>query len=148
MWHDVPNRGGNITLHRRPARAGDIGLCSGWQGDNAGATRGPGQCDCLRYVAPVHAPVTNDWVKMPVLAGTTGKIFGRIINRSGSTQQPLNVMGNPIPYFPAKSTDNAGAVAEDASCKETINGKVTWRRSDPEQRLEVLRRRRPSRRPI
>jgi hypothetical protein len=32
-----------------------------------------------------------------VLAGVTGEILGRIINRSGLGAQPLNVMGNPIP---------------------------------------------------
>ena len=62
-------------------------------------------------------------MKTPVLTGVTGKIFGRIINRSG-TNQPLNVMGNPIPYFPADSADNSGAVLK-TILKETIDGVVT-----------------------
>ena len=41
-----------------------------------------------------------------MLTGVTGQILGRIINRSGPDAQPLNVMGNPIPYFPADSNDN------------------------------------------
>ena len=36
MWHDVPNRGGRITLAAASAAGGDIGLTSGWQGDNSG----------------------------------------------------------------------------------------------------------------
>src|SRR6266851_2809426 len=38
MWHDVPNRGGRITISSDLRAQGDIGLSSGWQGDNAGAT--------------------------------------------------------------------------------------------------------------
>ena len=52
------------------------------------------------------SPVTtglanNEWVKTPVATGTTGFTLGRIVNRSGAASQPLNVMGNPIPYLPA-----------------------------------------------
>jgi hypothetical protein len=119
MWHDVPNRGGRITISGDLRAQRDIGLSSGWQGDNAGATAVPANADTL---APV-TPSTNEWVKTPVLVGTTGRIFGRIINRSGNNQ-PLNVMGNPIPYFPANAADNSGAVME-VRLKETINGVVT-----------------------
>src|SRR5580704_2433487 len=38
MWHDVPNRAGRITIPPAERDMGDIGLSSGWQGDNAGAT--------------------------------------------------------------------------------------------------------------
>ena len=38
MWHDVPNRGGRITIAEAERMLGDIGLSSGWQGDNSGAT--------------------------------------------------------------------------------------------------------------
>jgi len=38
MWHDVPNRGGRITISGDLRAQGDIGLSSGWQGDNTGAT--------------------------------------------------------------------------------------------------------------
>jgi len=62
-------------------------------------------------------------VKTPVVTGVTGKILGRIVNRSG-TNQPLNVMGNPIPYFPANAADNSGAVLK-VRLKETVNGVIT-----------------------
>ncbi len=39
MWHDVPNRGGRITIVAAERNIGDIGLTSGWQGDNSGAHR-------------------------------------------------------------------------------------------------------------
>jgi hypothetical protein len=54
----------------------------------------------------------------------TGQIFGRIINRSGLGAQALNVMGNPIPYFPVDPASNAGATLT-THLHETINGIVT-----------------------
>jgi hypothetical protein len=127
LWHDVPNRGGNVNLTADLFAAGDLQLLSGWQGDNAGNTRLPANVDCLPpYVAPCAAPVfTNHYVKTPVLAGVTGMILGRIINRSGEQGRPLNVMGNPIPYFPVDLNDNAGATLTTV-LHETINGKVTY----------------------
>ena len=127
MWHDVPNRGGNVAFNADLFAGRDIHLLSGWQGDNAGATRLPANVDCLPpYTAPCAAPVfSNHYVKTPVLAGVTGKILGRIINRSGLQGQPLNVMGNPIPYFPVSLTDNSGATLTTV-LHETIDGKVTY----------------------
>src|SRR5262245_9185303 len=119
MWHDVPNRGGRVTISSDLRAQGDIGISSGWQGDNAGATAVPANAESLTPVTPS----TNEWVKTPALTGTTGRIFGRIINRSG-TNQPLNVMGNPIPYLPVNSADNSSAVLKEI-LKETINGVVT-----------------------
>ena len=119
LWHDVPNRGGRITITADLRAFKDIGLSSGWQGDNAGATAVPANAASATPVAPS----TNEWVKTPVLAGVTGRMLGRIVNRSG-TNQPLNVMGNPIPYFPADSADNAGAVLK-TILNETIDGQVT-----------------------
>ena len=119
MWHDVPNRGGRITITADLRAFRDIGLSSGWQGDNAGATT---VSATAANPGPV-TPSTNEWVKVPVLNGVTGRMLGRIINRSG-TNQPLNVMGNPIPYFPADSADNTGAVLK-TILKETIDGQVT-----------------------
>ena len=126
MWHDVPNRGGNVNLTPDLFAAGDMQLLSGWQGENAQATRLPPNVDCLPpYVAPCAAPVfTNHYVKTPVLAGVTGRIVGRIINRSGLGAQPLNVMGNPIPYFPADVNSNSGDTLT-TILHETINGVVT-----------------------
>src|SRR5712691_5550067 len=120
MWHDVPNRGGRITISSDLRTQGDIGLSSGWQGDNAGGTVVPANASTL---VPV-APSTNEWVKAPVLLGVTGQIFGRIVNRSGPGAQPLNVMGNPIPYFPANPADNSGDTLK-MHLKETLTGVVT-----------------------
>jgi hypothetical protein len=119
MWHDVPNRGGNVGFSADLFAAGDVHLLSGWQGDNAGATRVPPNADCPT------CPVTfaNHYVKTPVLTGVTGKILGRIINRNGDAA-PLNVMGNPIPYFPVDWTKNAGDRLT-TRLHETIDGKVT-----------------------
>src|SRR5438876_7738608 len=120
MWHDVPNRGGRITITSDLRNSHDVGLSSGWQGDNAGATAVPADASSL---TPVMSPSSNEWVKTPVLSGVIGQILGRIINRSG-TNQPLNVMGNPIPYFPANSADNTGATLK-VHLKETLTGMVT-----------------------
>jgi hypothetical protein len=120
MWHDVPNRGGRITISSDLRMQGDLGLSSGWQGDNAGATVVPANASSATPVTPS----SNEWVKTPVITGTTGQILGRIINRSGPGAQPLNVMGNPIPYFPANPADNSGATLK-VHLKETINGVIT-----------------------
>src|SRR5438552_1000662 len=47
LWHDVPNRAGRITISSDLRAQGDIGISSGWQGDNAGATTLPVQL-CLK----------------------------------------------------------------------------------------------------
>ena len=129
MWHDVPNRGGNVALSADLFAAGDLHLLSGWQGDNAGATAVPARVTCLppytAGTACASAPTfANHYVRTPVVAGVTGTMLGRIVNRSGLGAQPLNVMGNPIPYFPADVNNNAGAVMQEI-LHETINGKIT-----------------------
>jgi hypothetical protein len=125
MWHDVPNRGGNVNFTNDLFGASDAHLLSGWQGDNSGATVVPANVDCLPpYVAPCAAPVfANHYVKVPALAGVTGRIFGRIVNRSG-TNALLNVQNSPVPYFPANSADNSGATLA-IHGKETVDGVVT-----------------------
>ena len=123
MWHDVPNRGGRITITADLRNLNDIGLSSAWQGDNAGSpgTTVPANAADIPGTPPFG---TNEWVKVPVLSGVTGRIFGRIINRSGLGAQPLNVMGNPIPYFPADPADTSGATLT-THTYETITGVVT-----------------------
>src|SRR3954466_758576 len=120
LWHDVPNRGGRITLSSDLRAQGDVGVSSGWQGDNAGATAVPSNASSATPITPS----TNEWVKAPVLTGVTGRMLGRIVNRSGLNAAPLNVMGNPIPYFPANVNDNSGAVMK-VHLKETVNGNIT-----------------------
>lgn len=125
MWHDVPNRGGNVAFNDDLFAARDVHLLSGWQGDNAGGTAVPANASCLPpYVPSCAAPAfANHYVKLPVLAGVTGRIFARIINRDG-TNAPLNVQNAPVPYFPANSADNTGATLK-VHLKETVNGVVT-----------------------
>jgi alpha/beta hydrolase family protein len=118
LWHDVPNRGGRITISSDLRTQGDVGVSSGWQGDNAGATAVPSNASSTTPVTPSN----NEWVKTPVLTGTTGMMLGRIVNRSGMNGQPLNVMGNPIPYFPAADQSAATLTTH---TKETVDGMVT-----------------------
>ena len=123
MWHDVPNRGGAITIVAAERNLGDVGLASAWQGDNAGATAIPTN----------HATGTNHWVAVPMAKqngeSVTGTVLGRIVNRSGPSSQPLNVMGNPIPYLPA-TLDTTQAVLT-THTRETLDGVVTPGRISP-----------------
>jgi hypothetical protein len=124
-WHDVPNRGGRITINPIERNFGDVGLSSGWQGDNAGGTAVPVNATSL---APQPTIVDNEWVKVPVAkmpdgSSVTGTLLGRIVNRSGPNSQPLNVMGNPAPYLPATlDTTRATLVTH---THETSDGIVT-----------------------
>ena len=117
MWHDVPNRGGRITLAVDSRVDGDVGLSSGWQGDNSGGT------DQTR--------VGNDWVRVPVATQPngdpiTGRVFGRIVNRSGTDSQPILVQSNPIPYRPATlDTRRARMTSRE---HETMEGVVSGER--------------------
>src|SRR5580765_4038340 len=91
MWHDVPNRGGRVNIVAAERNAGDVGLSSGWQGDNSGATAQTG--------------TTNDFVIVPIATNAdgspiTGTVLGRIVNRSGPNSQPILVQNNPLPYKP------------------------------------------------
>src|SRR5437773_5514935 len=127
MWHDVPKRGGRITITPDLRNLSDVGLSSGWQGDNAGANPVTATATSVAANASTLAsgtPSSHEWVKVPVLTGVIVHIVGRIINRSGLGAQPLNVMGNPIPYFPIDPTNNAGATLT-THLHETIPGNVT-----------------------
>jgi len=90
MWHDVPDRGGRLTLAAASRLDGDVGLSSGWQGDNSGATV-PG--------------ANNGYVVVPIAKNSdgsaiTGRVLGRILNVSGVDSQPMYVHSNPVPYRP------------------------------------------------
>ncbi len=126
MWHDVPNRGGAITIVAAERNLGDIGLSSGWQADNAGAG-GPGTATAIptNHVQAVNG---NHWVAVPMAKNpdgslVTGTILGRIVNRSGVASQLLNVMGNPIPYLPA-TLDTTQATLT-THTHETYTGVIT-----------------------
>jgi hypothetical protein len=116
MWHDVPNRGGRITIAEAERILGDVGLSSGWQGDNSGATA-PGP--------------NNDYVVVPIAkqadgSPITGPVLGRIVNANGPASQPLVLNSNPLPYKPA-TLDTTKATLE-THAGETIDGKVSGAR--------------------
>ncbi len=117
MWHDVPNRGRRVVIPAAERDAGDVGLSSGWQGDNAGNTV-PG--------------ADNDWVTVPIAKNPdgspiTGQVMGRIVNRSGANSQPIIVQTNPLPYKPlTRDTTKATLVSRE---HETIDGIVTGERT-------------------
>ena len=101
MWHDVPNRGTPITLNPAERNLGDIGLASAWQGDNAAIDANNGTA-----VRATMAVDGRHFVQLPVAteahgAAITGRVFGRIVNRSGVDSQRLIVQTNPVPYRPA-----------------------------------------------
>jgi hypothetical protein len=117
MWHDVPNRGGRITIAEAERVLGDIGLSSGWQGDNSGATA-PG--------------ANNDYVVVPIAkqangSPITGLVMGRIQNASGPASQPMVLNSNPLPYKPA-TLDTTMAKLE-THAGESIDGKITGART-------------------
>ena len=120
MWHDVPNRGGPITIQVPERNFGDVGLASAWQGDNAGIDAKNGTT--VRETESVDG---RHWLKVPVAkhpgGPVTGAVFGRIVNRSGLGAQPLIVQTNPVPYLPA-DTPQATLVSRD---HETMEGVVT-----------------------
>jgi Alpha/beta hydrolase domain len=114
LWSDVPNRGGRITIVDIEKGFGDVGLSSGWQGDNSGTTS--------------QALTTNDWVKVPVAhnldgSAVTGTLLGRIVNRSGPGSEPLLVQNSPLPYLPF-SLDTTKATLT-VRTHETMTGAVT-----------------------
>jgi hypothetical protein len=114
MWHDVPNRGGRVTIVLAERNAGDVGLSSGWQGDNSGATS-QSLADREIVVVPI--------AKNPDGSAITGKVHGRIVNRSGPDSQPILVQNSPLPYKPATLSTKRATLT--AHAHETTDGKVT-----------------------
>src|SRR5436309_15366904 len=113
MWQDVPNRGGRIVISAAHRNGGDIGLSSGWQGDNSGRT------------APAD---DNEWVTVPIAKNAdgspvTGLVMGRIVNASGVDSRPMLVNANPVPYKPM-SLDTTKATLTTHRA-ETMDGKIT-----------------------
>ncbi|MBI1779699.1 MAG: hypothetical protein HYR63_30575 [Proteobacteria bacterium] len=112
LWHDVPNRGGRLTIVPQERMTGDIGLSSGWQGDNSGATR---------------PAANNDYVVVPVAKNPdgspiAGKVMGRILNAAGKSSQPMIVHSNPLPYRPVSLDTTQASLTTHAS--ETAEGVV------------------------
>ena len=112
MWHDVANRGVRTAIVPLERIAGDIGLTSGWQGDNAGGTR---------------PSAGNEWLTVPTAKnpdGTpvTGPVLARIMNASGKSSQPMIVHTNPVPYQPQTLDTSAATLKTHGS--ETIDGVI------------------------
>ncbi len=113
MWHDVPNRGGRVTIVAAERNFGDVGVSSGWEGENSGAT------------APRD---NNDYVVVPVAhnrdgSPITGKVMGRIMNASGPQSKAMYVHNNPLPYRPATLDTRQASLTTHMA--ETMDGKVS-----------------------
>lgn len=114
MWHDVPNRGGRITIVPAERNVGDVGLSSGWQGDNAGQT--------------AHTQAGQDFVIVPIARNVDGspirgEVLGRIVNRSGVASQPILVQTSPLSYKPADLDTRKATLT--VVKHETVDGVVT-----------------------
>jgi hypothetical protein len=112
MWHDVPNRGGRVTIAVKERAFGDIGLSSGWQGDNSGTTVPRSNNET------VAVPVAHN----PDGSAVTGPLLARIFNASGPNSQPLIVYSNPVPYRPATLDTRQATLTTHAS--ESPDGKI------------------------
>jgi len=114
LWQDVPNRGGRITISSELRGFGDVGLSSGWQGDNSGGT--------------AHGAPGRDYAVVPIAkhsdgSSITGPVMGRILNASGPNSSPIVEHSNPIAYKPVTlDTTQAKLVSR---VHETIEGVVT-----------------------
>lgn len=121
LWHDVPNRGGRITIVDAEKAFGDVGISSGWQGDNAGNT------DQSKLTDPAN--ITTDFVKVPIAynpdgSSITGTVLARIINPvAGLVSAPLKVQSNAFPYRPFTTDTTKATLTE--HLHETMTGVVT-----------------------
>jgi hypothetical protein len=112
MWHDVPNRGRRLAIVPIERANGDIGLSSGWQGDNAGSTV-PG---------PDNDIVTVPVAKNPDGSAIAGRVLARIFNAGGRDSQTMMVYANPMPYRPETLDTRDASLTTHAS--ETIDGVI------------------------
>src|SRR4029450_4306414 len=114
LWQDVPNRGGRVTISTDLRRNGDVGLSSGWQGDNSGGT--------------AHGAPGRDYAVVPIAKNTDGSPnygpgLGRNLNASGPNSSPIIEDSKPIAYKPV-TLDTSQAHLESHD-HETIEGIVT-----------------------
>ncbi len=125
MWHDVPNRGGNVAFPQDSFAANDVQLLSGLAGRQRRRHSASRQ---RRLPAAVRVAVRRPDLRQTLRqdAGTgrrAGAHSRSIVNRTGDAP-PLNVMGNPIPYFPADPSNNSGDTLT-IHTSETVTGIVT-----------------------
>jgi len=130
LWHDVPNRGNQLSINEAERGFGDIGVASAWQGDNAGNT-------AVRATMGLEA-ADRHWVRVPVAknpdgSDVTGMVFGRIVNRAGTASQPLIVQTNPVPYMPlttdttqSRLVSREGETMEGEAIGETVVPGSDW----------------------
>jgi hypothetical protein len=128
------------TRHDQPAEAlyGDIGLSSGWQGDNSGRTA-PGP--------------DNDWVIVPIAKNADGSpvsglVIGRIVNASGPNSQQMIVNANPVPLQAGDARHHEGD-ADDAHRRDDdgrSSASRRWRRATGRGRSAAPTTRFPARR--
>ena len=133
LWHDVPNRGGRITLPADARANGDIGLSSGWQGDDSGGT--------------AHGSPGREYAVVPIARNPdgsriTGEVLGRITNAEGLPSQPMTVHTNPVPYEPVSlDTSRATLTVIESETIEGVTGRTrevpsrdwAWARCSEEQ---------------
>ena len=112
MWQDVPNRGRRSNMAVAERNLGDVGLVSGWQGDNSGWTE----------PSPNYEYVVVPVARNPGGSLVTGRVIGRISDASGMGSQPLIVYRNPVPYRPATLETESASLTTHAS--ETIDGVI------------------------
>jgi hypothetical protein len=125
MWQDVPNRGGRIVIEAASRTDGDIGLSSGWQGDNSGGTA---QAPDATALVPIADNNNNDYAVVPIPknpdgSSITGVVMGRIMNVGGVNSQQIIEHSNPIPYKPT-TLDTTQSTLESHD-HETIDGIVS-----------------------
>jgi hypothetical protein len=119
MWHDVPNRGGRLTIVPAERNLGDVGLSSGWQGDDSGRTVPDDNND---YVV---VPIARHPDGSPII----GKVMGRIMNVGGPASARLYVHTAPMPYLPV-TLDTAKATLTTHE-HESMDGTVTGEKKIP-----------------
>jgi hypothetical protein len=115
MWHDVPNRGGRITINADLRAGRDVGLSSGWQGDNSGID-GAGGTAQVAGREHVVVPVARN----PDGSAVQGRVMGRILNASGVNSQRMIVHSNQVPYVPVDMSSPDDTLTEIEH--ETIDG--------------------------
>ena len=112
MWHDVPNRGGRITIVPKSAAGRYRPVAA------AGRATIPART--------VRAP-NNEYVQVPVAhnpdgSSITGPVLGAHLQRQRPQFQPLMSFSNPVPYKPASLDTSKATLTTHAS--ETIDGKI------------------------
>ena len=132
MWHDVPNRGGRITISSDLIAAGDIGLSSGWQGDNSGNNGAGGTAQ-----VPGREIVVVPIAKNPDGSDIHGRVMGRILNASGLASQRMIVHSNEVPYRPVDLNNPGDTLTE--VVRETIEGEVLESHAVPREKWAFAR---------